>query len=92
MQQNINIDLSKMKSDVCQCGCPYWKHRYIIKRIPAFVAGNAEDIFQAVEYFACESCGRPHAGTKLAIPGPKMEVKDKEFTPIPPASDEPCPV
>lgn len=92
MQKTINIDLAKLESEVCECGWVYWKHMYIIKRIPAIMAGNSKDIFQAVEYFACDVCGKPHRGTPIAIPGnvgPKPVADKPEADPT---SDLPCPV
>lgn len=76
MSQNaIQVDLQKCPDEVCECGCPFYENRTIIKRIPGLMAGSTSDQFAPVNFYACKFCGIPHKATKIAIPqwSPKFE-------------------
>lgn len=78
MNTNINVDLNKMDTEVCPCGCHYFKQRTIIKRIPALLAASKSDTFVNAEYMACEKCGRPHRATPIntLLPEPPAPVEN----------------
>ena len=68
----MNVDLNKMPTELCSCGCPFFRQRTIIKKISAITAAAKEDQYIPVEFLACEGCGKPHqATTKISIAAPK---------------------
>lgn len=74
MSQNaVQVDLNKCPDEICECGSPFWKIKHIIKRIPGIMAGSTTDIYNPVQYFACELCETPHRATRITIP--KYETK-----------------
>lgn len=77
----MNVDLNKMPTELCSCGCPFFKQRTIIKKISAIIAATPEDQYIPVEFLACEACGKPHAGTtKINTPGPKEMNNNSQTT------------
>ncbi len=78
MQNQINIklsDLIKCPDDFCECGCPYFKQRNIIKRIPGLMIGSTMDQYKEMPFLACELCGKPHVSTIFEVP--HFSVKGK---------------
>lgn len=68
MQKQVNVDLNKCPDERCYCGNPFYTMKTIIKRIPGIMVAQSEDIFNPVNYFACDVCGTPHRATKIAVP------------------------
>lgn len=73
----MNVDINAQPNETCSaCGCPFWRQRTIIKRIPGIVAGTGrEDKIMNCEYMACEYCGRPHISTMVDVPVWRPEAK-----------------
>lgn len=68
MQKQVNVDLNKCPDERCECGNPFYTMKTIIKRIPGIMVAQTEDIFNPVNYFACDVCGKPHRATKITVP------------------------
>lgn len=60
--------LFKSPDEYCECGCPYFKERIVIKRLPGIMFGTTQDSFQPVPFMACEKCGAPHRATEFDVP------------------------
>lgn len=74
MEKTVNVDLNKCPDIVCECGCPFYATKTIIKRIPGLMAGSTVDQYVPVTFLACELCGLPNPNTtRLTVP--KFEVK-----------------
>ena len=73
MKQNnvLNIDVNQCPSEYCECGCPFFVERMVIRRVPALMAGGTSDQFLALKFHACEGCMKPHKDTRMVIPEDK---------------------
>lgn len=80
MQKSLNVDLNACPTEYCPCGCPFFKPRTILKKIPAILAGELKDKLMPVEFLACEKCGRPHADTLIEIPKLKPPPQTSDST------------
>lgn len=70
-----------MPTELCSCGCPFFRQRTIIKKISAIIAAAPADQYIPVEFLACEACGKPHVGTtKITISGPKEMNNNSQTT------------
>lgn len=76
MSQNaVNVDLQQCPTEECECGCPYFEDRIIMKRVPGIMVGSTADQFVPVRFYACKFCNTPHKSTKITVPqwSPKFE-------------------
>lgn len=76
----LSVDLNACLTEFCPCGCPYFKPRTILKKIPAILAGELKDKLMPVEFMACEKCGRPHDDTLIEIPKMRPPVAASDNT------------
>ena len=60
MDQGVNVDVNKLKTEICKCGCPYYKERVIIARTPLLRRKVTQEEFETISYMACEHCREPH--------------------------------
>lgn len=71
-QKTVQVDLNKMDSIRCGCGCPFFHKRTVIKRIPGLLVGAPTHQFMAIDFWACEDCGlgRPECSqNSIFVPG-----------------------
>ena len=87
MQKQLNIDINKMEAEHCDCGCPFFRSRSIIKRIPALLAGDTKDQFVNLSFWACEKCGKPHHNTGFIVPPLNQPVAPPEPSEEPPSNE-----
>ena len=67
---NINVNLNECPTEYCECGCPFFTRKTIMKRIPAIMVGMgaSQDTYNTVDYLACECCGKKHKSVALDVP------------------------
>jgi hypothetical protein len=73
MNKPLKVDLNNFPADYCPCGCPFFRERTFIKRIPGLLTGQSEPQIVNVAFMACEKCGRPHVATAMEVPRPKTK-------------------
>lgn len=72
MSQTIHIDvpmLNKSITEYCECGCPFFSNKMILKKVSGILLGIGKDTLVPVNLLTCEGCGRIHNSTKLQYPG-----------------------
>ena len=79
---NINVDLNACPTEYCECGCPFYRHRTIIKRIKGLMVGLPQDQYLNIDLLLCEGCGSLHSTSKAAYPNLELpKRKGKEVLP-----------
>jgi hypothetical protein len=79
--QQIQVDLNQCAYEFCECGCPYYEPRNIIKKISAIMAGATTPQYSVITFQACKKCGKPHTSTMFNIPRmktPEEVAKEKD--------------
>ncbi|MEK6883965.1 MAG: hypothetical protein AABY22_30325, partial [Nanoarchaeota archaeon] len=67
MQKTIHIDvpaLNKSQTEYCECGCPFFSNKIILKKVSGILLGIGKDQLVPVNLLLCENCSRIHGSTK----------------------------
>ena len=49
-----------METEHCDCGCPFFKDRTVIKKISGILIGSLKEEYAMIHCLSCEKCGKPH--------------------------------
>jgi len=58
--KKLNIDLSQLTNEKCECGNEYWEKCNILKKVPGLMIGQAQATIMPVEMYRCDQCKTLH--------------------------------
>ena len=77
-QMNMNVDLSKIDNEKCECGSELRQQNTILKKISALVSPTGKEEIATIPVLSCALCHKGHPDTPIKFDNTPKSLIDTD--------------